>query len=126
MESKNDAKESKDKIPKNKMLRILSGGFLASVNHHAKIDDLNINTKKYKEIIIGSPIWNSRLTPPINTLLNELFLSEKKVTFILYSASGTAPKAVKKINTLYPKSKIIILKEPSKNKDELNKININA
>lgn len=115
---------SKDKMPKNKALRILKGGFLATMEFETDIETPDINVKKYKEIIIGSPVWNSRLTPPINALLNELFLSEKKVTFVLYSASGTAPKAVKKINTLYPKSKVIVLKEPLKNKEELKKLDV--
>ena len=105
------------KFPKNKVLQILKGGFLAGINSKAKLKDFDSNIKGYDEIIIGSPIWNGRLSTPINTVLDELDLSKKKVTFILYSGSGQAPKAVDKITTLYPDAKIICKREPKNNKD---------
>jgi len=114
--------KSKEKMPNNNFLRILKGGFLASINHQADIEPLDINIRKYKEIIIGSPVWNDNFPPAINTVLNTLLLTEKKVSFILSSGGGKAPKLTNKINKLYSKSKIIVLKNPLKNKEELNSI----
>ncbi|MBQ6477038.1 MAG: hypothetical protein IJI43_01195 [Bacilli bacterium] len=111
----------KKPLSNNKFLGILAGGFKALINYKDELDNFDIDTK-YDEIIIGSPIWNSRISSPINTVLDKTNLSGKKLTFILYSGSGTSKGATKRINKLYPSAKIINLKEPLKNKKELKKI----
>lgn len=62
------------------------------------------------------------MSSPINTVLKKLNLKDKKLSFILYSGSGKAPKAIEIINKKYTNVKIIELKEPKKNKEELKKI----
>lgn len=112
----------KKKMPKSFFFSILSGGFLASTKHKDKLKDFNPNIKDYEHIIIGSPIWNARLSSPINRVLSELDLSNKCLTFILYSGSGEGPKAVKRIQKEYKNAAIIILKEPKKYLEELHKL----
>ena len=107
--------EDKEELSKNKILRILQGGFLAGINHKTKLINFDSNIDKYKEIIIGSPIWNGRLSCPINTVIDKLDLSNKKITFILYSGSGKAPKTDKKLKSLYKNINIIHIKEPKNN-----------
>ena len=51
-----------------------------------------------------------------------MLLSNKKVTFVLYSGSGTGPKATEKINKLFKDATIIYLKEPKKYPEELIKL----
>ena len=111
-------------MPKSKAGSLLKGGFLASINYKSKLKDFNDNIDSYDEVIIGSPIWNSRLSSPINTVLSKLDLTNKKVTFILYSASGKDNKAMEKIKKLYPEANIINLCEPLKNdfSDKLSNI----
>ena len=100
------------KVSKSNFSMIMKGGFLAGINYKAKLIDFNDDVNSYDEVIIGSPIWNNRFSCPINTVLSQLDLTGKKLTFILYSASGKENKAVKKINKLYPDAEIINLKEP--------------
>ena len=100
---------------------MLVGGFKALTKYKEKLIDFNNDISNYDEIIIGSPIWCDRLSSPINTVLNELDLSNKKVSFILYSGSGVANKASKVIKDKY-NANIIILKEPIKYKEELDKL----
>ena len=107
--------ETSEELSKNKILKILQGGFLAGINHKSKLKDFDADIDKYKEVIIGSPIWNGRLSCPINTVLDKLDLKNKKVTFILYSGSGKAPKTDTKIKELYKEINIIHIKEPKKN-----------
>ncbi len=108
-------------LPKNFALRIMTGGFLASIGYRDKLVNFDNDITKYDEIIIGSPIWNDRLSTPVNSALSCLNLSNKKLTFILYSGRGYAKNATEKINKLYPQAKIINLKEPKKYpKDMLN------
>ena len=100
------------KVSKSNFSMIMKGGFLAGINYKAKLIDFNDDINAYDEVIIGSPIWNNRFSCPINTVLSKLDLTGKKLTFILYSASGKDNKAMKKINKLYPDAEIINLKEP--------------
>ena len=72
--------------------------------------------------MIGSPIWNGRFTPAINSVLVQTNLENKKLTFVLYSGSGEGPKALKKINKLYKEARVIFLKDPKKNVEELEKL----
>ncbi len=108
-------------LPKSMVLRILSGGFKAMINYKDKLSNFDNDISKYDEVIIGSPVWNSRLSSPINSVLDMIDLNNKKITFILYSGSGKALKAHELINKKY-KAKIIDLKEPLRNHDELDKL----
>ena len=115
---------TKEPLPNNFILRILSGGFKATINHKDKLIDFNNDIKKYDKVVIGSPIWNSKISSPINTVLNNLDLKNKKLDFIFYSGSNKYNKITKYLNKKYPNSKIIHLKEPKKNKEELKRINL--
>lgn len=111
---------TKEPLPKNRVLAIMTGGFKALIGYKDKIEELDIDLDKYDQILIGSPIWNSRLSSPVNTVLHELKLNNRNVGFILYSASGEATKALDIISKNYKDSKVIILKEPKVNKKEID------
>jgi flavorubredoxin len=112
----------KKELPKPFFLRIMSGGFKAMINAKDKLVDFDNNIEKYDEVVIGSPIWNGRLSSPINSVLAKINLENKKVSFILYSGSGNEDtKAASLIKEKY-NAPIINLQEPLKNKKELNKI----
>jgi flavodoxin len=113
--------ETKSKMPKSMFFRILVGGFKASVNYKDKLKDFDPDISKYDEVVIGSPIWNSRLCSAINSVLDKIDLTGKKVTFVLYSASGEKNKATEMLKDKY-NCEVINLKEPKKNNDELNKL----
>ena len=114
--------EPRNKLPKNKLLQILIGGYKAMKNKEDELLPYNKDISMYDEILIGSPIWNDRLSTPINKLLSELDLSNKKVSFLFYSGSGEASTAVNKVNELFDNPEVIVLKEPMKNKHELDKL----
>lgn len=112
----------KKKMPKSTFPSMMVGGFLASIKHKDKLTAFNPDISAYKEVVIGSPIWNKRFASPMNTVLSELDLKGKKLSFIFSSGSGTAKKAVKRVNKLYPDATIYILKEPKKYIEELSKL----
>ena len=112
----------KKPLSNNKFLGILAGGFKALINYKDKLNNFDSNIDDYDEVVIGSPIWNARLSSPINTVLNELNLKDKKLSFILYSGSGTSPKATELIKKNWPEAYIVDLKNPKKNKDEIEKL----
>ena len=112
----------KKDLPNNFFLSILTGGYKSLVNYKEKLVDFDNNIDDYDEILIGSPIWNDRLSSPITTLLDNINLEDKRIKFILYSGSGQGKHANEFIKSRYPNANIIHLKEPKKNKEELNKI----
>lgn len=114
--------EMKRRFPKSFFFRVLKGGFLASINAKTKLKDFDYDIKDYDEVVIGSPIWNARFSSPINTLLSKLEIGDKKLSFVLYSGSGEGAKAIEKIKKNYKFDKIIILKEPLKYNEELDKL----
>lgn len=109
----------KRSLPKNFTLRIMIGGFKASIKYKDRLKNFDSDISNFDEVIIGSPIWNKELSSPINKVLSLLDLSNKKVIFVLYSGSGEAQNAKELIKNKYPKSKIIVLKEPLKNPEKM-------
>ena len=67
--------ETKEPLPKNYVLRILAGGYKAMINYEDKLIDFDVNIDEYDKIVIGSPVWNARLSSPINTVLKLLDLN---------------------------------------------------
>ena len=116
--------ETKYKLTKHMFFAMMKGGFHALIGKKAKLINYDNDLSQYDEIIIGSPIWNSRLTPPINTVLRDTDLSNKKLTFILYSGGGYGKKANKKLSKKYPEATIINIKQPKKYNEELNKLEV--
>ena len=116
--------KEKKKMPKSFFWSMMQGGFRASIHSKGKLVNYNPDVSSYDEIVIGGPIWNARLNPTTNGVLKLTDFSNKKLTFVFYSGSGTGKKAEKKIKKLFPDSNIIFLKEPKKYKQELDKLNI--
>lgn len=114
--------EAKKKLPKVMFFQMMVGGFQAATNKKPKLLDFDTNIDKYDEVVIGSPIWFDRLAAPTNTMLDKIDLSNKKLSFILYSGGGTNINGNKKINELFKDVKIIELKQPKNNIKELDKI----
>lgn len=111
----------KRRLPKNFVLSMFVGGFLGGTGHKAKLKQFDYNIDNYEEIVIGSPIWNGKLSCPINTVLKKIKLDNKKISFILYSGGGSAPKAIKKLNKKF-NTTIVELKQPKNNTNELEKL----
>ena len=112
----------KKKPPKAFFLQIMSGGFGAGIGRKEPLADFDADVSAYDEVVIGSPVWNARLSCPINTVLASIDLRGKTPVFVLYSGSGEAPKAVRKIADRFPGARVILLKEPKKYPDELKKL----
>ena len=73
-------------------------------------------------IVIGSPVWNGRLSCPINTVLRDTNLKDKKVTCVLYSGSGEAKKAEEQVLKAVPDAAVIHLQEPKKNREAIERL----
>ena len=110
--------------PKAFFFQILTGGFGAAIGRKEPLAGFDPDVSEYEKVVIGSPIWNGRISCPINTVLAETNLNGKDLTFVLYSGSGEAPKTSELISGRFPDAKVIHLKEPKKNRQELEKLDI--
>ena len=113
---------TKRKPCKIAFFHIFAGGFSAGFGLKPKLTEMEYDLSNYDEVAIGSPIWNDRFASPINTLLSILDLSQKKVKFILYSGSGNGDTAIKRIKKEYPDAEFVILKQPTKYPEQLEKL----
>ena len=107
---------------KNNFLRILMGGFLAEINYKDVLVNFNSDIENYDEIFIGSPVWNGKLVPAINTVLNIINIKNKNINFIIYSGSGNITKLKSILKSKYSTAKIISLVLPKENNKELDKL----
>ena len=112
----------KKDLPKAFFFKIMSGGFAAMRRKCAPLKDYDNDVSAYDAVVIGSPVWNSRLSAPVNTVLKKTDLSGKRTAFILSAASGEAPKALERLRAEYPSARAIVLREPNKFPEELDKL----
>ena len=112
----------KKKMSKVFFFRVLGGGFRAGMRMKGKLLDYNNDISEYDDIIIGTPVWNGRTPPAINSVLSLTDLKDKKLTFLFSSGSGDMPKDQKRLLKLYPNASFIVLKEPKGHPEQLEKI----
>ena len=80
--------------------KILHYGGQAMLNKKAKIKDLNLELKDEDLVVIGSPIWNDRLSTPINAVLANYSFNKETTVFILYPAGERTSKSLEQIKKL--------------------------
>lgn len=99
---------------------ILKYGGRAMMNKKEKLADIPLFIKEDDEVIIGSPIWNDRLSTPINAILSKISFNKETTKFIVYPAGGGTKKSFKQIEKLGFTSVPIVISNPLKNKDKVS------
>ena len=114
-------------MPKNYAAQLLVGGGQVAMNKIPEIKPLTKDMKDYDEIIIGTPIWNSKGVPAINAFLKDSDVCSKVIGLIITSGGGVIDKCVKALESKIPnvKYKVSLLdrknKDYSSNQDKINK-----
>jgi flavodoxin len=83
----------------------LSGGFAAFTNRGTKINPIDVDLKQYERIFIGSPIWASRPTPPINSFVYQTNFESRSVIPFFTMGGDSSEKAMANITTKIEKSR---------------------
>ena len=109
-------------IKKINFFSIMKYGFRAGMNKKEKIKELNLDLKEEDEVIIGSPIWNDKLSTPINTLLDKYSFNKETTRFILYPAGEGTNKSLIQLEKLGFKNKPIVYSNPLKNQDKVKEL----
>lgn len=97
---------------------ILKYGGQAMMGKRTPIMKIELDLARYSEVIIGSPIWNDRLSTPILSLLDQFEFDKDKTKFLFYSGGGESKHAQKQIEKLGFKAGSITLKQPLKYQEE--------
>ena len=97
---------------------ILKYGGRAMTNKKEKLKEITLNLKEDDEVIIGSPIWNDRLSTPINTILDQYSFNKETTLCVLYPAGEGTKKSLKQIEKLGFKKTPIVITYPLKNKEQ--------
>ena len=97
--------------------KILSYGGKAMFKQKAKIKELNLHLKEDDEVVIGSPIWNDRLSTPINALLVKFVFNKETTKFILYPAGEGTKKSLTQIAKLGFKKIPLVISYPLKKQE---------
>ena len=105
-------------IKKVGFFTILKYGFRAGSNKKEKIKELNLDLKEDDEVIIGSPIWNDRLSTPINALLDKISFDKENTKFILYPAGEGTKKSLVQLEKLGFKQPPIVYPHPLKSPEQ--------
>ncbi|MBD3227188.1 MAG: flavodoxin [Candidatus Lokiarchaeota archaeon] len=82
------------------------GGFQTLMKRKPTLEEYDINPENYELIVLGTPVWAWRYSPPLRTFLEKHNLSEKKVAFWMCHA-GQGEKAMKRFKKALNESEVI-------------------
>lgn len=105
-------------IGKMSFFKILRFGGKAMFNQKAKIQKVELELKDDDVVVIGSPIWNDRLSTPINRILNDFSFNKETTCFVLYPAGEGTKKSFKQIRKLGFIKTPVVISYPLKKKEE--------
>ena len=97
--------------------KILHYGGQAMLGKKAKIKDLNLELKDDDQVVVGSPIWNDRLSTPINAVLAKYSFNKERTGFVLYPAGEGTSKSFEQIKKLGFVKEPVVISYPLKKQD---------
>ncbi len=107
-------------MPKSFAARILVGGGQVMMNHIPKLKTLEKDPAGYDEIILGSPIWNSKGVPAINAFLQDEKAAAKVTSLFFLSGGGDTKKGLEAITKKLPNLKHSVSLLDKKHQDSRN------
>jgi len=75
----------------------LSGSFAAFMNRGSKINPVDVDSKQYERIFIGSPLWAYRPAPAINSFIYQTNFEGRSVIPFFTMGGDNAEKALANI-----------------------------
>lgn len=97
--------ETVKEMPKSFAAQIFVGGGQVMFGHIPELRPLDKNVGEYDEIILGSPIWNSKGVPAINAFLKDESAAAKVTSLFFLSAGGDVKKGLEAITKQLPNLK---------------------
>ena len=83
----------------------LIGGFQATTNRGSKINLIHIDLEQYERTFIGSPIWNSRPAPAVNSFIYQTNFEGQHIIPFFTMGGDNADKALENMTAKIEKSR---------------------
>ena len=112
--------ETVKEMPKIFVAKIMVGGGQVAFNHIPKLKPFDIDPSSYDEIILGSPIWNSKGVPAVNAFLKDEKAAAKVTSLFFLSGGGEVQKGLTAITKLLPNLKNTVSLLDKKHEDSKN------
>lgn len=80
--------------PDKGMVKFLWGGSAVTFKKKPELEPYKFNKDDYDLIILGTPVWAGKFTPPLRTFLEDNDLTGKKIAVIATSAGGGSDKCI--------------------------------
>ena len=92
-------------MPKSYAAQIFVGGGQVMMHHIPKLQPLEKDVHSLDEIILGSPVWNSKGVPAISAFLQDKAAATKVSSLFFLSGGGSVEKGLAAITKLLPNLK---------------------
>ena len=102
--------------------KILHFGGQAMLNKKAKIQEVNLVLNADDQVVIGSPIWNDRLSTPINSILAKFDFNKETTQFILYPAGEGTKKSLEQLKKLGFVNEPVVISYPLKKQEQAKEL----
>ena len=89
-------------MPKSFAARMLVGGGQVAFNKIPDLKPIDVDIAAYDEIILGSPIWNSKGVPAVNSFLKDKTSADKVTSLFFSSGGGKISKGLTAITKYLP------------------------
>ena len=104
-------------MPKRFAAQIFVGGGQVMFHHVPELKPLEKDISAFDELILGSPIWNSRGVPAVNAFLKDEKAAAKVTALFFLSGGGEVQKGLEAITKLLPNLKHTVSLLDRKHKD---------
>jgi flavodoxin len=102
-----DAEEVVDLKNRRGWLGFIRAGYDATRGKETVIEKRLKSPRDYDLIVVGTPVWNSRLTPAIRTYLKENDLSQKRIALFSTNEGRGSEKTLAMMKSLIPNGDIV-------------------
>jgi flavodoxin len=102
-----DTEEVVDLKNRRGWLGFIRAGYDATRGKETIVEKTQKSPRDYDLIVVGTPVWNSRLTPAIRTYLKENDLSQKRIALFSTNEGRGSEKTLAMMKSLIPNGDIV-------------------
>lgn len=95
-----DIEEIIDKKRRKGPLGFVIGGFDATRGRKTDIAEMKKSPRDYDLIVVGTPMWNKRITPAVRTYLEDNKFSEKRVAIFCTNNGSRSERVFKTLKEI--------------------------
>jgi flavodoxin len=97
-----DTEEIIDKKKRKGLLGFILSGYDATRGRVTKIAEMERSPKDYDLVVVGTPMWNKRITPAVRTYLRDHNFSGKQVALFCTNLGSQPERVFKTLKELMP------------------------